>query len=79
MLATKDIADFTALHWEWQSTGRQHAGIIACRELPIGRSIEYLGRATRLLTAQTAANQLMVLEMFRTEAAGVAYVASLLP
>lgn len=79
VLATKDIADFEELHAQWQETSREHAGIIVCRELPIGQRLAYLGRAARLLTPEAARNQLMVLKLFRTDALAQAYLTSLSP
>ena len=37
VLITKDLGDFPIVHKEWQRSGRNHSGIITCRESEFGR------------------------------------------
>ncbi|HVA26519.1 MAG TPA: DUF5615 family PIN-like protein [Chloroflexota bacterium] len=79
VIVTKDISDFPRLHEEWQASGREHAGIVLCRELETGRRFTYLERVARLLTPEAARNQLMHLDMFKIEELAEAYVIALTP
>jgi len=79
-IATQNQADFTRLHRQWQAEGRPHPGILLTRQrLNVGLKIQRLGRAARLLTQETAANQLLRLDQFATEQEGLLYLASLSP
>ena len=79
VLVTKDQSDFKKLHDEWQASGRDHAGIVLCRELEAGRRFSLLERLARLLTSEAAHNNLITLDMFKTEDVGRASVLGLTP
>jgi hypothetical protein len=79
-IATQNQQDFAPLHHRRQVEGRPHAGILLLPQSEyIGRKMERLERAARLLTAEAAHNQLMNLGGFDTEEHGLAYVVSLTP
>ncbi|MFI5267715.1 MAG: hypothetical protein ACHQ7M_10105 [Chloroflexota bacterium] len=78
-MVTKDLSDFPGLHEDWRRLGREHTGIVTCRQMDFGRRYVYLDRVARLLTPEAARNQLMPLDMFKGEALAQAYVVSLTP
>ena len=77
VLASQNQSDFDRLHHRWQAEGKRHAGILDTPQVSIGRRVQWLERAARLLTPEIAANQLMKLPMFSTEETGLMFVASL--
>lgn len=79
VLASQNRRHFEPLHHHWQDEGRRHCGIVVTHRRQIGLRIQWLERAARLLTPETADNQLMELAMFATEEKGLTYVASLIP
>ncbi len=79
VIATQNRKDFDPLHHTWQASGREHAGILVTQWLHIGPRLDRLSRAARMLTPELAANQLMVLGQFRTEAAGADFIRALSP
>lgn len=80
VIATQNQRDFAPLHHRRQVERRPHAGILLLPQREyIGRKIERLERAARLLTPEAAHDQLINLGGFDTEENGVAYVVSLTP
>jgi hypothetical protein len=77
VLASQNQKHFEPLHHAWQAQGRPHAGILTTHQVDVGAKIERLERAARLLTAETAHNQLMKLSVFATEEQGRLFVLSL--
>ena len=67
VLASQNRRHFEPLHHRWQAEGRRHCGILVTHRRRIGLRIQWLERAARLLTPETADNQLMELAMFATE------------
>jgi hypothetical protein len=78
VIATQNQRDFAPLHRRWQEAGRTHAGILLTHQIAIGERIERLERAARLLTVGIAWNKLIMLDLFRTEEAGRAFIESLM-
>ncbi len=79
VLASQNQKHFAPLHHRWQAEGRRHSGILVTRQIPIAVRLQSLGRAARLLTAETAGNQLMRLDPFASEERGLMYASSLMP
>ena len=52
-LVTFNVGDFVQLHNLWLQTGREHAGIIVSKQLPVGESLR---RLLALLQRETAAS-----------------------
>jgi hypothetical protein len=59
---------FYPLHHAWQDAGRQYTGILLSRQLRIEQLYPRLERSARLLAPEVAHNQLLVLDLFDTEA-----------
>jgi hypothetical protein len=80
VLVTQNQRDFARLHHRWQAEGRAHAGIllVAPRQ-PVSTKLACLDRVGRLLTPESARNQLMVMAMFESETLAHDYVTSLMP
>ncbi|MFI5267154.1 MAG: DUF5615 family PIN-like protein [Chloroflexota bacterium] len=80
VLTSQNQQDFAPLHLHWQAAQREHAGILLVQQkLAISKKIALLERAARLLTPETAHNQLMRLALFATEEQGQAFAVSLRP
>lgn len=79
VLTSQNQQHFAPLHRRWYASGRPHAGTLLTHRLSIGQRIERLERAARLLTLEAAANQFMILDWFKTEELGLAFVASFTP
>jgi len=67
VLASQNQRDFDPLHYRWQAERKTHAGILVTHQIRMGLKVQWLDRAARLLTPDTARNQLMKLPMFETE------------
>jgi len=69
LLVTFNIPDFVEAHRQAAEAGQHHAGILLCRQLArdVGRLIQSVERAARLLTTQAARDQLLFMEEFATE------------
>jgi len=71
VIASQNRRGFAPLHHRWQAEGRCHAGILVLPQTEyIGRKIERLERAARLLTPEAARDQLMDLGGFDSEENG---------
>ena len=79
VLVTYNKRHFQPLHNEWQAAQLEHAGILLSHQLEFRQLLPRLERAARLLTPDSAHNQLMALDLFDTEDRGQAYVTSLAP
>ena len=79
VLVTYNRRHFEPMHTEWEASGREHAGILVSHRLSPGELFTKLERAARLLTPETARNQLMELSLFDTEDHAQSYVTSLGP
>ena len=61
VVVTYNRRHFEPMHHDWMASAREHAGILVSRRLSPGELVTRLERAARLLTPQTARNQLMEL------------------
>ena len=53
VLVSFNVAHFAALHAEWLSSGREHAGVVVSSQHTIGDTLHRLIRLARLLTEKT--------------------------
>jgi hypothetical protein len=67
VLITKDLGDFPNLYERWLASGRDHAGIVTCREMEFGQRYRRLEGVARLLTPEAARNHILNLDMFVSE------------
>ena len=74
---TYNQGDFVHLHRDWQTRDQKHGGILLSEELSPGELFKRLERAARLLSPETARNQLMRLPLFASEEQAQALVTGL--
>ena len=53
-----NTADYIALHLEYLEQGRQHAGIVDSKQIPIGETVRRLLKLIEQVNAEEMANQL---------------------
>ena len=58
VLVTFNVGDFAALHTEWLSAGKHHAGIVLSAQLDIGELLKRLVRLAAAMDADSMADRL---------------------